>query len=142
MTELSPVNDPVAGPFFEAAKVGRLIVQRCDTCAALRWPPLPGCPECRGRATTWAEVAPCGTVWSFVVYHRAFAPELSAQIPYTVAMIQLDAGPYMIGQLTDDGSPPVVGARVLAEFVDVGGVPSVHWKIVQEQPALSGRIGE
>jgi len=41
---------------------------RCDSCDALRWPPLPGCPECRGRATTWVEVAPTGTVWSFVVY--------------------------------------------------------------------------
>jgi uncharacterized protein len=130
MTDLSPVNDPVAGPFFEAARQGRLIAQRCDCCAALRWPPLPGCPECRKRATTWVEVAPSGTVWSFVVYHRAFARELAEQIPYTVAMIELDDGPYMIGRLTRDGKPPVVGARARAEFVEVEGVPSVHWKIV------------
>jgi uncharacterized OB-fold protein len=130
MTELSPVNDPVAGPFFEAAKQGRLIAQRCDCCAALRWPPLPGCPECRERATTWVELAQTGTVWSFVVYHRAFARELAEQIPYTVAMIELDDGPYMIGRVTRDGEPPVVGARARAELVDVEGVPSVHWKIV------------
>jgi uncharacterized protein len=129
MTELSPVDDPVAGPFFQAANDGRLTVQRCDSCDALRWPPLPGCPECRSRATTWVEVAPSGTVWSFVVYHRAFARELAAQIPYTVAMIELDDGPYMIGRLTRGESQPEVGARAVAEFVDVDGVPSVHWKI-------------
>jgi uncharacterized protein len=130
MTDLSPVDDPVAGRFFEAVKAGKLAVQRCDSCEALRWPPLPGCPECRSRATTWVEVAPSGTIWSFVVYHRAFQSALAAQIPYTVAMIQLDDGPYMIGRLTRDGNPPVVGARTHAEFVDVDGVPAVHWKIV------------
>jgi uncharacterized OB-fold protein len=130
MTDLSPVDDPVTGPFFQAAREGKLIVQRCDCCSALRWPPLPGCPECRKRATTWVEVAPSGTVWSFVVYHRAFQPELTTQIPYAVAMIELDDGPYMIGRLTRDGEPPAVGCRAVAEFVDVEGVPSVHWKIV------------
>jgi uncharacterized OB-fold protein len=130
MSELSPVDDPVAGPFFQAAKAGKLTVQRCDSCESLRWPPLPGCPECRSRETTWAEVAPSGTVWSFVVYHRAFQRELAAEIPYTVAMIQLDDGPYMIGRLTRDGNPPTFGARARAEFVDVEGIPSVQWKIV------------
>lgn len=130
MTELSPVDDPVAGPFFQAAKAGKLTVQRCDSCEALRWPPLPGCPECRHRATTWVEVSPSGTVWSFVIYHRAFQRELANQIPYTVVMIELDDGPYMIGRLAPGGNAPVVGARADAEFVDDQGVPSVHWKIV------------
>jgi hypothetical protein len=35
----------------------------------------------------------------------------------------------MIGRLTRGGNQPVVGARAVAEFVDVDGVPSVHWKI-------------
>ena len=66
MTKLSPTADPLTGPFFEAAAQGRLVVQRCNSCKALRWPPLSGCPECRSRDTTWVDVAPTGTVWSFI----------------------------------------------------------------------------
>jgi uncharacterized OB-fold protein len=129
MSELSPVDDPVAGPFFQAAAEGRLVVQHCNSCDALRWPPLSGCPECRSRDTTWVDVVGSGTIWSFVVYHRAFSASLRDQIPYTVAMVQLDDGPYLIGRLVDGDKPPKVGDRVDAAFFDDGGVPSVRWRI-------------
>ena len=128
MTGLSPTDDPLTVPFFEAAAQGRLVVQRCNSCKALRWPPLSGCPECRSRDTAWVEVTPTGTVWSFVVYHRAFAAELRAHIPYTVLMIELVDGPYLVGRLVDGAAPVTVGARVVAEFVDTNGVASVQWK--------------
>jgi uncharacterized OB-fold protein len=130
MTEaLSPVDDPLAGPFFQAAAEGRLVVQRCNSCGALRWPPLSGCPECRSRDTTWVDVAQSGTVWSFVVYHRAFQASLKDEIPYTVAMVQLDDGPYLVGRLAVGEKPAAVGDRVAAEFVELGGVPTVRWRI-------------
>jgi uncharacterized OB-fold protein len=129
MTDLSPVEDPLVGPFFQAAAEGRLVIQRCNACGALRWPPLVGCPECRSRRTAWVDVAPTGTVWSFVVYHRAFQPSLKHEIPYTVAMVELDDGPFMVGRLASAEKPPVVGDRVDAEFLDVDGVPTVRWRI-------------
>lgn len=127
--QLSPVDDPLAGPFFQAAAEGRLAVQHCNACGALRWPPLVGCPECRSRDTTWVDVAPSGTVWSFVVYHRAFQASLKDQIPYTVAMVRLDDGPFMVGRLASAEKPPVVGDRLDAEFLDLDGVPTVRWRI-------------
>jgi uncharacterized protein len=128
VSDLSPTDDPLTGPFFEAAAQGRLVVQRCTSCDALRWPPLPGCPECQGHDATWVDVAPSGTVWSFVVYHRAFAAELRSQIPYSVAMVELDDGPFMVGRLVTGEKPPTVGDRIVAEFVDTDGVPSVQWR--------------
>jgi uncharacterized OB-fold protein len=126
---LTPLTDPLTAPFWAAASRGRLVIQRCETCGALRWPPLAGCPECRGRDATWDEVDPQGTIWSFVVYHRAFAAELKDQIPYTVVMVQLDAGPYLVGRYVDDGRRPVIGDRVTADFAPTGdGVPAVRWR--------------
>ncbi|HEY3604460.1 MAG TPA: OB-fold domain-containing protein [Sporichthyaceae bacterium] len=129
MSELSPVDDPLAGPFFAAVADGRLTVQRCDACASLRWPPLSGCPECRSRETTWVDVAPCGTIWSFVVYHRAFAASLKGDIPYAVLMVELDDGPYLVGRLIPGDKPPAVGDRVLADLGEVDGVPTVRWRL-------------
>jgi hypothetical protein len=137
-TTLAPVGDPLTGPFWEAAREGRLVIQRCRSCGALRWPPLVGCPECRGRETTWDEVSPGGTIWSFVVYHRAFAAELKDQIPYTVVMVELDDGPYLVGRLVDEDSRPAVGDRVIAEFVEINGVPSVRWRVKDGNDAEDG----
>jgi uncharacterized protein len=125
---LAPVTDPLTAPFWDAARGGRLVIQRCNTCGELRWPPLSGCPECRGRDSTWDEVQPTGTIWSFVVYHRAFAAELTDEIPYTVVMVQLDDGPYLVGRYEDADRPPVIGDRVTAVFTELDGVPSVRWR--------------
>ena len=129
MTGLSPTGDGLTAPFFEAAGHARLVVQRCNSCGVLRWPPLKGCPECRHRDSAWVDAIPAGTIWSFVVYHRAFTAELKTEVPYTVVMVELDDGPYMVGRLVDGEKPPTVGARVAAGFVDADGVPSVRWRI-------------
>jgi hypothetical protein len=126
---LAPLDDPLTGPFWAAAASGRLAVQQCGDCGELRWPPLAGCPECRSRDTSWAEVAPRGTIWSFVTYHRAFQAELKSDIPYTVLMVQLEDGPYIVGRLIAGTTPPSVGDRVTAEFPEVNGVPQVRWRV-------------
>jgi uncharacterized protein len=132
-TALAPVADPLSAPFWDAARRGRLVIQRCQACGELRWPPLAGCPECHGRDATWDEVRPSGTIWSFVVYHRAFSAELEDQIPYTVVMVQLDDGPYLVGRFdyedrADDSERPHIGTRVAAAFTETAGVPSVRWR--------------
>ena len=127
--DLSPVDDPLVGAFFRGAAKSRLVVQRCNSCGALRWPPLSGCPDCRSRDADWVDVAPRGTVWSFVVYYRSFAASLRDQVPYTVAMVQLDAGPFMLGRLASGEARPSVGDRVAADFSEVDGKPTVRWRL-------------
>jgi uncharacterized protein len=132
VTAVSPAADPLAAPFWDAARRGRLVIQRCQRCGELRWPPLVGCPECHSRDASWDEVTPAGTIWSFVVYHRAFSAELKDQIPYTVVMVQLDDGPYLVGRFDDDEDrPPAIGGRVTATFTETDGVPSVRWRAAQ-----------
>jgi uncharacterized OB-fold protein len=136
---LAPVGDQLTAPFWAAARRGRLVIQRCGSCGELRWPPLAGCPECRGRDATWDEVDPSGTIWSFVVYHRAFTAELKDEIPYTVVMVELDDGPYLLGRFVDAGRPPVIGDRVVAQFVEIDGVPSVRWRADAKDGEKNGK---
>jgi uncharacterized protein len=141
-TTLAPITDPLTVPFWDAARKGRLVIQRCQACGELRWPPLVGCPECHGRDTTWDEVHSTGTIWSFVVYHRAFAAELKDEIPYTVAMVHLDDGPYLVGRFEDDGGPAVIGDRVTAVFIETDGVPSVRWRASSTKRAGNTKNGD
>jgi hypothetical protein len=114
---LPDLSDPVSAPFWREAAQGRLSFQRCAVCGYLRWPPAALCPECWSPRAEWEPVSPDGEVWSFGVYERAFSPAFEDDIPYVVALVQLDAGPRLIGDVVDVAPPEVaVGMRVTAAF--------------------------
>lgn len=107
--------------FWAEAAQGRLVFQRCEECGYLRWPAAGVCPECLHRGSAWEEVEPTGTVWSHVVYHRAYAAHLKERVPYGVALVELDCGVRLLTTLVefaDDADP--VGARVRARTARVG----------------------
>jgi uncharacterized protein len=111
--------------FWAEAAQGRLVFQRCDDCAYLRWPAAGVCPECLSRSFAWEQVEPAGTVWSHVVYHRAYAAHLKERVPYSVTLVELDCGVRLVSTLVGfDGADPM-GARVVARFEPVGENPAV-----------------
>lgn len=117
---LPDVANAVAAPFWRAAREHRLVVQRCPACEGLQWPPRPLCSSCLAPLadSDWTEVRPTGTVWSFVVYHRAFHPGFADKLPYNVAMVRLDDGPVMITNVAG-GNDLEIGERVTARFDEV-----------------------
>jgi len=88
-----PEADPDSGPFWAALRERRVVLQRCAACARLRFPPMGRCPWCADARSTREEVHAVGSVYSWVVVHRAFRPEFAAEVPYVVATVDLDAGP-------------------------------------------------
>jgi hypothetical protein len=114
-------------PFWDAAKQGRLVFQRCDDCGYVRWPAAGVCPECLSRAATWTEADGTGLLWSFVVYHRAYAPSLKLQVPYPVGLVELDCGVRLLTRLVDvDPGKAAAGMPVSVryrELSDHGIVP-------------------
>jgi uncharacterized OB-fold protein len=113
---LPDVDDPVASPFWAGAREGRLVMQRCGHCGALRWTPRNTCPECLQPGGTWTEIETGGTIWSFAVYHRAFSPAFEDAVPYNVALVRLDAGPMMITNVEAPLEDLSIDARVHAVF--------------------------
>lgn len=45
-----------------------------------------------------------GKVFSYVVYHRVYHPGFADEVPYTVALVELEEGPRMISNII--GIPP------------------------------------
>jgi uncharacterized OB-fold protein len=124
------VNDPGTAPFWKGTRQGKLVVQACKKCGYLRWPPGPLCNECLSPDTEWKELSPTGRLWSYAVYHRAMNPRFKDQIPYTVALVELDDGPRMYGRLLGDASTVEVGAPVRAVFQEIDpGVTFIGWEI-------------
>jgi uncharacterized protein len=61
------------------------------------------------------------------VFHHAYDPRFADRVPYVIAVVALDEGPFFHTDVVGCGPDEVhVGLRVEAEFEDVGdglGVP-------------------
>ena len=88
-------------PFWEGCRAHQLKIQTCGNCGIVRWPPSFICPKCHSQDTRWIDSSGKGTVYSFIVYHKAFHPAFTGELPYTVALVELDEGPRMIANIVE-----------------------------------------
>ncbi|HXA30915.1 MAG TPA: Zn-ribbon domain-containing OB-fold protein [Acidimicrobiales bacterium] len=134
-TKPTPAPDPVSAPFWEAAAQGRLLLQRCPSCGSRQFYPRAICTTC-GADPQWEEASGRGTVYTFTVIRQQGAEPFKGEVPYVVAMIALDEGPMMMGNVT--GCPPddvSIGLVVQAYSVEVEpGVGVVYWEPAQDGP--------
>ena len=99
-----PVVTALSRPFWEACRRHELIIQRCLRCSTFRFPAAILCPECLSEEGEWERVSGRGKVFSFVVFHRLYHPGFEADLPYTVALVELDEGARLTSNIV--GSPP------------------------------------
>ena len=95
----APVPDLDTQPFWDGCEAGKFLVPECSVCGARRWPPGPMCPVCRSTETTWIESTGRGSVYSWLVVHHPVNPVLADQVPYVVAMIDLEEGVRVVGNV-------------------------------------------
>ncbi|TQM11346.1 Zn-ribbon domain-containing OB-fold protein [Pseudonocardia kunmingensis] len=118
-----PVPDPDTAPFWAAAAAGHLALCRCQDCKLWMQPPLDRCRVCAGP-TAFEDVTGYGTLYSFIVQHRATVPGYLDDLPYTVGLVELDeqSGLRLPGRLVGiDHGEVACGMRVRAELVDLPG---------------------
>lgn len=99
-----PVPSLESKPYWDGLKGHRLLMQRCEDCGKSWFPPSLLCPHCTSERFAWSELSGNGKVFSYVVYHRVYHPGFTKEVPYTVAVIELDEGPRMISNVV--GIPP------------------------------------
>jgi uncharacterized OB-fold protein len=103
-------------PFWEGCREGRLMLQRC-ACGHLRYPIARFCPECLSDDATWVEMSGRGTVFSYIVFHRAYHSGFKADLPYNVALVHLEEGPRMFSNIVGTPNDQVrIGDAVEAVF--------------------------
>src|SRR5947209_6887170 len=83
-----PVIDDLTRPFWEAAKAGRLVIQRCSDCGYYNHPPRQECDRCVSHSLEFSEVSGKGTVWTYTANYQPTMPGF--EIPHFVALIELD----------------------------------------------------
>ena len=109
--------------FWQATRAGKFSMCRCSECQLWLHPPLERCRKC-GGATSFETVSGKGTVYSFIVVRHGAVPGYLEDLPYVVAIIELDEqeGLRLPTRLLDvDANEVEVGQRVEAELVDLPG---------------------
>lgn len=126
-----PLPDPdgTERPFFEAAAEGRLTFQECTACGHRQFYPRPLCTACGGEVR-WVDASGRGEVYTFTVVRQFHAKPFKDELPYVVAMIELEEGVKMFGGITDCAPDGVqVGMSVEAYAVKVeDGLAIPFWR--------------
>jgi uncharacterized protein len=94
-----PVPSLESQPYWDGLRENKLLMPRCDACGHHWFPPSLLCPHCSAENWSWAAVSGRGRVFSYVVYHRVYHPGFADEVPYAVAVIELDEGPRMISNV-------------------------------------------
>jgi uncharacterized OB-fold protein len=95
-----PRTDAVSAPYWEAAAQGRLLIQECPKCGHRQWYPRAMCTKCAGEVE-WLECTGRGEVHTFTVIRQMGMRPFRDELPYVIAMIQLEEGPLVFGNVTD-----------------------------------------
>ena len=115
-----PEIDDENKPYWEYCKKHELRMQKCTQCGYIRSRISIICPKCNSMEYEWTKLSGKGKVFSFIVYHRAFHPAYANEIPYDVAIIELDEGPRMQSNVTGcDVSEIKIDMPVEVYFDDV-----------------------
>lgn len=113
-----PTLGPENHPFWEACRAGRLSLQKCRACGHLRYPISPWCPECLSDAHDWTPLSGRGTVFAYVVFHQAYHPGFKGEVPYNVALVQLEEGPRMYSNVVGVPNDQVKVGDAVEVFFD------------------------
>ncbi len=115
-----PRVDEESRGWWEALARHELYFQRCRDCGTKRFYPRALCPRCLSSATEWVRASGWGTVYSFTVTHQNQAPGFREELPYVLAIVELDEGVRMMTNVVGCAPDAVrVGMRVEVVFEDV-----------------------
>jgi uncharacterized protein len=94
-----PAITPEMREFFDGARTGRLMVQKCDSCGTLRFPAHDMCSKCNSTASRWVPVSGRGEIFSFNIMHQVYHPGFAGQVPYAVVVVELEEGCKFVSNL-------------------------------------------
>ena len=101
--------------FWDGTARGELRIQKCNHCGALRFPPGPACQSCEAYDRGHVVAAGAGTVFSYVVHRHPPVP--GKELPIVIALIDLDEGVRMVGEVVDVADRDVrIGMRLRVDF--------------------------
>jgi uncharacterized OB-fold protein len=109
--------------YFRSLLEGNLLGLKCDDCSEITAPPKSTCNNCGSKNHRVVKLSGSGTIKTFTVVR--VAPE-GLEAPYIVVMVELDEGPWLLGNLAWIGvvetTMELIGKRVVVKAKEVSFV--------------------
>jgi uncharacterized OB-fold protein len=104
--------------YSEALKQNKLLGLKCTQCGNIIVPPKIVCANCASTELEVTELSGKGTIQTFTT---VFVPPegREAECPYVIALVELDEGPWIMGNLTGV-DPNKVTMDVMGKKVTLG----------------------
>lgn len=112
--------DELDAPFWDGCRRHELLLHTCTTCGRAYWP-ASSCLDHGAAPMQWRPARGTGEVHTYTVFHHAYLPWLADRLPYVLAVVRLDEGPFLHTNVRGcDPAEVTVGMRVEVTFEDVG----------------------
>lgn len=113
-----PVPDKLSRPFWDGTAAGDLLLQRCRDCGHWQFYPRAWCIACASLDVGWEKASGRGEVHSYTVIRRHTAPWWVRELPYVVALVQLEEGPRLMTNIVGCEPDAIrIGLEVVSELV-------------------------
>ena len=105
-------------PYWDSARRGQLLIQKCDSCGEFQFYPRGICANCWSNDIKWHKASGKGTVWTFTVTYQNRTPGFAEDVPYVLALVELEEGVRMFTNIVECEPRDVkIGMAVEVTFV-------------------------
>ncbi|MDR1205769.1 MAG: zinc ribbon domain-containing protein [Peptococcaceae bacterium] len=99
-----PVITEFEKPFWDSLQKDQvLMIQKCEDCGHIQFPPSPVCADCLSGAVSWVPCSGKARLWSKVIFHKQYL-EPYPDTPYSVVLAKLEEGPIVTGRITNENA--------------------------------------
>ncbi|MEH7177981.1 Zn-ribbon domain-containing OB-fold protein [Neobacillus vireti] len=106
-------------PYWQGCRNHELLIQQCSDCGRHQFYPRIICTDCSSKNVKWVRASGKGKVLSYTIVHRAISKAYKSEVPYVIALIDLDEGPTMMSNVIQcDPQNVKVGMEVEVVFED------------------------
>lgn len=97
-----PQPTPETKEFWDGLNDHKFLLQRCNVCQRAYFYPRAFCPQldCHSRQVESFQASGTGTLYSYVINTRPM-PGFEGEVPYVIAVVELDEGPRLMTNLVD-----------------------------------------
>ena len=123
-----PVAQPESDYYWQQAKSGKLVIQKCSDCGEVQFYPRVLCTHCGGKSLEWIESSGRATLFTFAIVHAPPHPGFAGDVPYITAIVELEEGAKMPSQ--------VIGIKPEPDNLRIGMALQVVFEQITDEVAL------
>lgn len=97
-----PEIDADTEEFWQGARDRRFLLYQCQNCRTYYYPAIE-CTACDELTPPmkWVESSGRGRLFTWVVMHRKYHDGFAEDVPYNVALVELEEGPYYLTNIVE-----------------------------------------